>query len=255
MLIPDDSYFRRMQAALSIRTRLELDALVFSSDVISVCYTRLAQLIVRERPEDLDNYSRVAAISDAWSVIDQVHVIRQIFQKNLAGRMGPMTSAWHASTEAATLLRNGMDHIAGNLTNLARRSGSPPPVLGALFIQQTIGGSIPVVKCLTLTAGQCTGGTSFNGPPIDSLDLVDRLVIEVQAFNHRFNLTTAVASLAPLLSAMAERVENDVNVALDEQQLSPAHDAAARAVIQTHGAIVTTLHFNGDDRVMTAAGG
>lgn len=49
MLIPPESYLRRLQAALSAKTRLELDAIVFASDVISICYTRLERLASRIR--------------------------------------------------------------------------------------------------------------------------------------------------------------------------------------------------------------
>lgn len=244
MLIPPDSYLRRMQAALSARTRLELDAIVFASDVISICYSRLEQLSDPGMLERLDDYGRVSAISDAWSVIDNIHVIRQLFWKSRNGEMGPQTATWHGSTETASLLRNGMDHVASNLNNLANRTGTPPPALGALFVQSTTTSPTPAITCLTLTAGNWAGGTAFNGPAIDTLEIVEGVVIELEAFGYRCSLTTAVAGLAPLLAAMGDRVEAEVNRSLADQDLPPEADAGARAVIETRTLLVTRLRLD-----------
>lgn len=246
MLIPPESYLRRLQAALSAKTRLELDAIVFASDVISICYTRLERLGEPDALADVGDAVRVSAIADAWTVIDNVHVIRQLFWRSRKGEMGPQTAAWHAATESASLLRNGMDHVASNLNNLVRRTGTPPPALGALFIQRTTTRPRVAISCLTLTAGNCTGGTGFNGPVIDTLAIEDGVVIELEAFGHRCSLTAAVASLAPLLAGMAARVEADVDESIRDQNLSPETEVAARAVVQTQTILLTQLRL-GDD--------
>lgn len=230
-----------MQAALSARTRLELDAIVFASDVISICYSRLESLTEPQMLARLGEYERVSAIADAWTVIDNIHVIRQLFWKSRKGEMGPQTGAWHAATESVSLLRNGMDHVASNLNNLAKRTGAPPPALGALFIQHTTTDPAPAITCLTMTAGNCTGGTGFNGPVIDTLAITNGVVVELEAFGHRCSLTAAVISLAPLLTVMATRVEADVHRSLVEQNLSPESDVNARAVLPTQTVLVTQL--------------
>lgn len=241
MLIPPDSYLRRMQAALAAKTRLELDAIVFASDVISICYARLGPLCDPQTMIRISDYDRVSAIADAWTIVDNIHVIRQLFWKSRKGEMGPQTRAWHTLTETASLLRNGMDHVASNLNNLANRSGSPPPALGAVFIQRTVMHPTPAITCLTLTAGNGIVGAGFNGPVIDTLALEDSVVIEIEAFGHRCSLSAAVAGLLPLLAAMAERAEADVDRSLREQHLDPAAEAGARAVVQTQTVLVTQL--------------
>lgn len=246
VLIPPESYLRRLQAALSAKTRLELDAIVFASDVISICYTRLERLGEPDALANVGDAVRVGAIADAWTVIDNVHVIRQLFWRSRKGEMGAQTGAWHAATESASLLRNGMDHVANNLNNLVRRTGTPPPALGALFIQRTTTRPRVAISCLTLTAGNCTGGTGFNGPVIDTLAIEDGVVIELEAFGHRCSLTAAVASLAPLLTVMAAKVEADVDASIQEQNLLPETEAAARAVVRTETILVTHLRL-GDD--------
>jgi hypothetical protein len=243
MIVPEDSYFRRMQAALSTKTRIELDAILFSSDVISICYSRLEQLSTIDNPNAISFAMKVSAIADAWSIVDQIHVLRQLFGSIRKGVMGPKTTAWHVSTSSATLLRNGMDHIAGNLKNLSNRSGNPPPVLGAVFIQKTVILPRPMVTCIVLAAGQSTAGASFTGPVIDTQLITNDVRIEIQAFKERLNITQAVSELRPLLAAIASSTEAEVDAGVAAQGLSKCDEAAARAVVSTGAVIISRLGF------------
>ena len=61
---------------------------------------------------------------NAWTIVDSVHVARQLLQA--LDYNTPRASEFQEKYEAASLLRNSMDHLKGQSQNLANKKRKPP---------------------------------------------------------------------------------------------------------------------------------
>lgn len=133
-MISDESILRRLPEALNAEQRLQLEALVFAADAamhgmetiwqISAGY---GQVVDRISARD-----RVTTLVAAWSIVDQVHVARQLLQRMITGDVGPELSPFMQTAATATAMRNAMDHLHTNIPNLAKAKGPRAPIFGSL---------------------------------------------------------------------------------------------------------------------------
>ena len=78
---------------------------------------------------------RSAAFIDAWSIVDKLHNIREILRSDEYIFAGEHVDGFLEATSVVSKLRNKMDHLHGNIKNLAgkAKAGKPhPPLLGII---------------------------------------------------------------------------------------------------------------------------
>jgi hypothetical protein len=133
-MLPDNSFLRRLPASLAPVSRIRLEALVFSSDVLTHAHSSLRELATRlgDANHCFTPRDRVSLLSYAWTIVDQLHLIRQLFRAISGKILGPNQSKFFKLSESATLMRNRMDHLSGSVKNLSTQKGARSPLFGAL---------------------------------------------------------------------------------------------------------------------------
>lgn len=132
-LVSDESYLRRLPVALTVKERLRFDAIVTAADIITQAFNLLRQCTA-DAGIDLEKFTnglRAFALGQCWTIVDQLHAIRQLLPVGKK-QPGQFSKALIDAAEPATLLRNRMDHLAGNLENLSKLKGYKPPLFGSL---------------------------------------------------------------------------------------------------------------------------
>lgn len=69
---------------------------------------------------------RSALFGDAWSIVDQAHMLRSLLHELSTEINVPAFREFAAVSEAATTLRNKMNHLHNNIANLAAKKGGQP---------------------------------------------------------------------------------------------------------------------------------
>src|SRR5262245_16110323 len=119
-MLPSSSILRRLPASVPLKDRLNLETCVFASDLLALAFHNMKRILLHYR-------SNIHSISDAdrsllflhiWTIVDQLHVLRQLIDKR---RMGPTTKKFYDDFESATLLRHRMDHLHSQIGNIARQ--------------------------------------------------------------------------------------------------------------------------------------
>ena len=133
-MIPKESVLRKLPTVLNEEQRLRLEALVYSTDIITVSFSTLRAIAAKyaEKFADAPDEDRMSMFLHAWSLIDQFHACRQIIKVLSQGNMGPNQTKFYNESEASHGLRNRMDHLSQNIPNLSRKKGLRFPVYGSL---------------------------------------------------------------------------------------------------------------------------
>jgi hypothetical protein len=133
-MITDDSILRRLPVALDRGQRLQLEALVFSADAVTFAMETIWRITMAAGAavDRISASDRMAVLMAAWSVVDHVHVARELLRRTITGDYGPELSAFAETAATATKMRNVMNHLHTNIPNLAKAKGARPPIFGSL---------------------------------------------------------------------------------------------------------------------------
>ena len=101
-LVSDGSFLRRMPQVVPIKERMRLDAIVTAADIIEQSFNVLRTVTaeISTEIEKFGNIERAYIISQCWTLVDQLHAIRQLletahkkeprpFTKHFLGRLSP----------------------------------------------------------------------------------------------------------------------------------------------------------------------
>lgn len=220
-MLPEDAFLRRLPVALNADQRFRFEALVFAADQMEVALARLTAVTTEAALEigSATDEQRATLFSDCWTIVDQVHVVREILRgPHFRDRLGERTAAWVAAYEAATLLRNCMDHLRVRISGLAKAKGRSQPLFGALsyflippekFLQADGGWQITGGNVVTICAGSSTGEQLVEFiNPAGRTDLKSPVCLfRLEAFDQRLELERAVLEFRPILADMSSTVE------------------------------------------------
>ncbi len=210
-MLPTDSPFRRLPDFVDRADLFLIQTLVFASDVMTVALQRLDNTAALFDVASGDPIGRASILSDAWTIVDQVHVARQLLRIWFAQEPDADIKAYIDKYEVAYALRNKMDHLSTNLPNLANAKNMPSPLLGSVsffrpfadrwhdgFQQGHVDGEIVVIS-----AGGMTPRTHVS---VMYQDLTVRLPvggIKLEAFGLAFLIERAVEDLLAILTRKA----------------------------------------------------
>ncbi len=114
-MIPTDSPLRLLPQSTDPRQRLILDAIRIAAQCVDISYRRLVENLENGRrdPESA-HVDGIAAMLDAWSVVDSVHRLRELAQALPKWRSrAPSKQVFLRATAAADDLRNSIQHLGG----------------------------------------------------------------------------------------------------------------------------------------------
>ena len=131
-------FFEKLPQGLEVSSRMLFEALQFNEEMLQLSFARLAALsdhVVSRSHVDFTASERSSAFIDAWSIVDRMHNIREVLRSDEYTFPGEHINDFLEATSAVSKLRNKMDHLHGNIKNLAEKAkaGRPyPPLLGII---------------------------------------------------------------------------------------------------------------------------
>lgn len=202
--------------------------MLFCHDLMAVALDRLRHLCEQLEPERFSVELIAAIFGDAWTIVDQVNTVRQIF-RGAGDEVGPVTRAFLRDAEGARQMRNVMDHIVQNIPNRSKAKGAAESLFGALMfarcpadrlrlvaVGEMIEGEVIIVARGTVPGREGEASAQFRthdvNKPISNLSL--------QAFGQSLDLDLACERLGDILRGRSEDLERDIR----QQAMTIAED-------------------------------
>lgn len=225
-LVSDDSYLRKLPVGLDPESRLRMDAIVVASDIVSQAYQELFRLgaEIGANLGKIGNPLRATFIGLAWSIVDQLHAIRQLLMPPRAKSAGPVTQRFLDAAAPATFLRNKMDHLKNNLLNLSAKKGERYPLFGA--ISYLLSNSDPESggMLMTVSSGALHGGELFPAVnPLGRSFTTPVGLLQLHAFDLTFELSPAFAALQDYIAVTEVNAEKKMRATAEAEAKKGLH--------------------------------
>jgi len=125
-LIEKDSALRRVPKAIGTRVVLYLDGVRYSIEILDVAFHRVEATLKKISDGKVESddlgLNIVSAISDAWTVVDSAHRLRELIQQ-LPGlkKSTPEVQIFLRNTEKIENLRNFFQHFRTEINSFVER--------------------------------------------------------------------------------------------------------------------------------------
>ena len=121
MLIPEDSPLRVLPTDLSRRQVLYFDGIRYAAEMINLSYNRLfSQLMeIGATDREVTTLDIATAMLDAWSIVDSTNRFRDLVKRTPGLHRKSWKHILLADTSEVDAMRNGIQHIEGNISDLA----------------------------------------------------------------------------------------------------------------------------------------
>lgn len=209
-LISPDSPLSVLPRNLDPSQRLLLDAIRISAQCIDISHARLVENLEKCRPgADRGKPFGIAAMLDAWSVIDSLYRLRKLVQRMPRWRRkSPSKEIFLRKTTSAEELRNSIQHLDTEAESLLS-SGRPP--FGALTWISPCEGSGERMYVQTFVPGQLEGANpgSLVTTPERAPTTTDQ--IELWASDHRANISDAYRAVEKLILALEKSLRRQIS--------------------------------------------
>jgi hypothetical protein len=126
-MLADDAFLRQLPSGIAPEQAVLIETLVYCADAVETSYDtiRLTALTHGDQVANtLNRSARVRMFIDAWTIVDCVHVARQVMQA--LAYPTAAAAAFQTKYEIASKLRNKMDHVVGQARNHSNRKDQPP---------------------------------------------------------------------------------------------------------------------------------
>src|SRR5665213_898657 len=133
-MIGDHSFFKKIPLALDLEQRLVWEGAGWAIRMIDLSFERLREAAARvDATTEMTYPTAMAAemFSCCWSIVDQCHMLRNLLERVYANT-NTKQAAFTKKFEAATSMRNAMDHLHQNIKNVSTKKAPMPPIFGAL---------------------------------------------------------------------------------------------------------------------------
>jgi hypothetical protein len=132
------SYVVRPPVVVKFEHRICLEAITFAMRSAASALQAVRQITSahNEDAEDFSESQRIGLYSHLWTVVDQLHFLRNLLHfMKAAGPIGDFCARY----ATATTMRNVMDHLKNNIPNLANLKQKRPTVFGSLAYFKYVG--------------------------------------------------------------------------------------------------------------------
>ena len=232
-MLPDGHFYRNIPVCFDPQERLRHEALLFAQDAMEAALERLTTQALQKDMCTLLRAERIQMFTDAWTIVDQVHVARQMIESLTRPETRlPETAAYLSDHEAAHRMRNAMDHLNQNIGNRARSKGVSTPLFGIIsyfrpysdFVKTEVQdyevkGDLVIIMIGSTPQSLGQGYISFDnfrvGLPISNL--------KIEAFGQELNLDAAVTNLRPLIQRFANQMQTAFRENIDRLVKSTGH--------------------------------
>jgi len=249
-LIGDESYLRKLPVALSVEERMRYDAIVTAADIIAQSFSML-QRLTSEAKAETENFNyglRAILLSLCWTIVDQLHAIRQLLKPK---QEGPLTTRFREAAATATLLRNKMDHLSGNLKNVSSSKRPKNPLFGSLsyFYAPDAASAANGGKIITIMSGLIHGGDFFPliNPNGQSYTVPTGL-FTLSAFEMQLEFGHVIGTLRDLLRKTESSLETDIRKQVEAQARTPEEIDQAMASLGVGLIIVASISFDSTEK-------
>ncbi|MER9295763.1 hypothetical protein NKI38_04575 [Mesorhizobium sp. M0621] len=222
-MLPDNAFMRRLPIAVPLKKRLEVDAILTSTDIAFVAYDKIFDILTGLHLSQVPGIPLRTATElclNAWAIVDSVHTLRQFAEKT-AKPEGQM-ARFLKSCEHFTEMRNVMHHRAGQLGNAANTKAENHPTYGVVSFCS------PIDSDQRFNMTQITLGTTHHErhrfADVDSnLNPSDKTITHVTltAFDYQTDLSRVNLELYELIVSMNRQLQETIL-----PQLTAAAEAA-----------------------------
>jgi len=132
-MFPPDSYVLRPPTFFKPENRICMEAATFAMRSAEAALYTIREITARRdvEREDFSEIEMVTLHTCSWVIVDQIHALRQLLQA-LNIHAAHFSAAFFERYEAATFIRNAMDHLKDNVANLASAKKARPTIFGVL---------------------------------------------------------------------------------------------------------------------------
>lgn len=225
-LVSDESFLRRLPLGVVLESRLRMDAIVIACDILGQAYRDLFHLSVKIGSDlsSLNHSARAAAIGLCWSIVDQLHAVRQLLTPPTEESVGPVTQRFLELSAPATSLRNKMDHLRSNLRNLADKKGNRFPLFGALSYVLSADDPETGGWLMTISSGASHGGEMYPAVnPAGRKYTTPVGLLQLNAFDLTFEFSPTFGALQDWVRINERRIEEKVRAAAAEEASKGEH--------------------------------
>ena len=132
-MLSDQSFLRNVPRVIDLESRLQWEVLVNASDAISFAYSQLAN-VLRKISEfadlsEAEPYRSLVSVY-CWTIIDQTHAVFQILRGVDRIPNGATDTLLETFVPAISKMRNGMDHIHQNISNISKKKSAGYGIYG-----------------------------------------------------------------------------------------------------------------------------
>jgi hypothetical protein len=237
-MLPPESFLRQVPHALEAGARLILDCAGWAVDSILISFAdleKVAQVMpINEASPELEHRLFV----HCWSIVDQCHALRSLLRR-LPSAPHPEIAGFIAKTTTYTLIRNSMDHLSRNLSNLVNSQQQRAPLFGALVWirvepKDYIDGELVTYAACSVSTGATLGKPTtwmVSPAPVETITgPVSNFHFE--ALDHSVDLTGLMADIQVLLqhfeNVVKPRVENNIRAGARSMGLDPEEQLKLR---------------------------
>ena len=223
--------------------RLRIETLIFAHDLMEVALSRLYAKGLAFEDGGGRNADRISMFSDAWTIVDQIHVARQVLLSLTDKSHRSDTQAFIDDYSVAWALRNKMDHINENMLNLANKKGTGNALFGQLTFfrpssdlwEQGLREGVIRGELIMVSAGLMPDNMVM--ALTDMLDLhLPICSFALEAFGLKLPLERAVFQLRALMQRISENIKGQVTEQVERQAKNPEDK---KRILQSNSGHVT----------------
>jgi hypothetical protein len=251
-----NSFLRRLPRTLDVAQRLRFEGIVRTADVIEYSDRSVEGLLGKygREVEAMTAGDRTAIFAHAWSIVDQVYALSQLFSGFHILAQSDEFVAFKSAAQPAVHMRNYMDHLNERLGNIVSTKRGRPPLFGALsylhcddqdFVVEEAEKKLKTARSIILFGGQFNmpkNESSFVNPIGRSLRMPVSQV-EFRAFDQNINLDAVVSTLASALTKPENHVEVSLKPQLEALAGSTGRSAEEISRPVHSGALFSTLEL------------
>jgi len=138
-MLSDDDFLLNIPRNLPAKQRVILEGIGFAMSCLRLSYEVLIQTLSRYHRDDLDRMprsERFQCFLHAWSFINQAHLLRELtiqFKKTVdKGFEVSALEDFIKDSESVKVIRDKINHIPEQVSNLAKKKGNLSPMTGVL---------------------------------------------------------------------------------------------------------------------------
>jgi hypothetical protein len=126
-MIPDTAFLRQIPTALALEVKLPLSAIAFTIDTIYLRYLNIKHWALDRLSKDMAPptlHEQIALFVEAWSIVDYTYMARSLLKA--LPHKATIIDSFVDTFEVATHMRNGMDHVDKQMTNIVKKKNTIP---------------------------------------------------------------------------------------------------------------------------------